>query len=70
MEVNSNIIQFPVRQVPDAEYLGRARHAAAALAHGYTDIGPLHHYGPYKERVSLIRWAARVPSRPGVELSG
>lgn len=70
MEVQSNIIQFPVRQVQDAEYLGRARHAVAALARGDTDIGPLHHYGPYKERISLIRWAARVPSHSGVELSG
>lgn len=68
MEVKSNIIQFPERQVPDAEYLGRARHAAAALASGYTDISPLRHYGPYKERISLMRWAVRVP--PATQPSG
>ncbi|MCZ6533286.1 MAG: hypothetical protein O7A08_10020 [SAR324 cluster bacterium] len=37
----------------------RARKATLALTHGNTNIGPLHLYGPYKERLALMQWAMR-----------
>lgn len=60
MEVKSNIIQFPFKRVSEAEYEVRAQRAVQALFHGHTDIGPLPLYGPHKERLSLMRWAAKA----------
>ena len=57
MDVKSNIIEFPLKRVSEAEYKIRAQRAARALFRGHTDIGPLLLYGPHKERLSLMRWA-------------
>ena len=60
MIVKSNIIDIPLKRVSEAEFELRAQRAAQALFHGYTDIGPLLLYGPHKERLSLLLWAANA----------
>ena len=60
MNVKSDIIEFPLKRVSEAEFEVRAQRAAQALFRGYTDIGPLLLYGPHKERLSLMLWAANA----------
>lgn len=70
MEVNSSLINFPLRNVSETEYFNRARRAAHALARGYTDIAPRTLYGPHKERISLMRWTTQGQSRMSDEAGG
>ncbi|MCZ6645837.1 MAG: hypothetical protein O7B79_06305 [SAR324 cluster bacterium] len=59
MEVIAKIIQIPVRSVPEAEFYHPGAQGHPALTHGNTNIGPLHLYGLYKERLALMQWAMR-----------
>ena len=68
MEVKSNIIEFPLNRVSEAEFEVRAQRAAQALFRGHTDIGPLFQYGPHKERLSLMRWAVKASTcQPNIQ---
>ncbi len=60
MDVKSNIMEFPLKRVSEAEFEVRAQRAVQALLRGHTDIGPLIQYGPHKERLSLMLWAANA----------